>query len=83
MKCVNSLEYQEADILHLSTEKIFLIEIYHLQKGNCYLSVIRDLYDNSIVSYKLSKDMTVKLVLDTIQTKTKLTPLELRNQFLA
>lgn len=38
-----------------------------MQKGNCYLSVIRDLYDNSIVSYKLSKNMTVKLVLDTIK----------------
>ena len=36
------------------------------QQGNCYLSVIRDLYDNSIVSYHISKDMTVKLVLDTI-----------------
>ena len=32
----------------------------------CYLSVIRDLYDNSIVAYQTSKDMTVKLVLDTI-----------------
>ena len=32
----------------------------------CYLSVIRDLYDNSIVAYHISKDMTVKLVLDTI-----------------
>lgn len=36
-------------------------------QGNCYLSVIRDLYDNSIVSYHMSKDMTVKLVLDTIK----------------
>lgn len=32
----------------------------------CYLSIIRDLYDNSIVAYQTSKDMTVKLVLDTI-----------------
>ncbi len=37
------------------------------KQGNCYLSVIRDLYDNSIVSYELSKDMSVKLVLDTIK----------------
>ena len=36
------------------------------KQGMCYLSVIRDLYDNSIVSYHMSKDMTVKLVLDTI-----------------
>ncbi len=32
----------------------------------CYLSVIRDLYDNSIVAYQTSKNMTVQLVLDTI-----------------
>ena len=38
------------------------------QQGNCYLSVIRDLYDNSIVSYHMSKDMTVKLVLDTVKS---------------
>ena len=37
------------------------------KQGNCYLSIIRDLYDNSIVSYKLAMDMTVKLVLDTIR----------------
>ena len=40
-------------------------------KGNCYLSVIRDLYDNSIVSYQMSNDMTVKLVLDTIKKAMK------------
>lgn len=42
----------------------------------CYLSVIRDLYDNSIVAYQISKDMTVKLVLDTINqamSKEKIT----------
>ena len=42
-----------------------------IQQGNCYLSVIRDLYDNSIVSYHMSKDMTVKLVLDTIKKAMK------------
>lgn len=40
-------------------------------QGNCYLSVIRDLYDNSIVAYQMSKDMTVKLVLDTIKKAMK------------
>ena len=40
-------------------------------QSNCYLSVIRDLYDNSIVSYQMSKDMTVKLVLDTIKKAMK------------
>ena len=40
-------------------------------QGNCYLSIIRDLYDNSIVSYQMSKDMTVKLVLDTVKKAMK------------
>ena len=40
-------------------------------QGNCYLSVIRDLYDSSIVSYQMSKDMIVKLVLDTIKNAMK------------
>lgn len=40
-------------------------------QGNCYLSVIRDLYNNSIVSNQMSKDKTVKLVLDTIKKAMK------------
>ena len=40
-------------------------------QGFLYLSIIRDLYDNSIVSYQMSKDMTVKLVLDTIKKAMK------------
>lgn len=46
------------------------------KESMCYLSVIRDLYDNSIVAYQTSKDMTVKLVLDTINqamSKEKIT----------
>ena len=41
------------------------------KEGMCYLSIIRDLYDNSIVAYQMSKDMTVKLVLDTIKKAMK------------
>ena len=40
-------------------------------EGMCYLSVIRDLYDNSIVAFQTSRDMTVKLVLDTINKAVK------------
>lgn len=36
-------------------------------QGFLYLSVIRDLYDNSIVAYKTSRQQTVTLVLDTIR----------------
>ena len=32
-----------------------------------YLSMIRDLYDNSIVAYKTGTQQTVNLVLDTIR----------------
>lgn len=36
-------------------------------QGFLYLSVIRDLFDNSIVAYQTSKQQTVTLVLDTIR----------------
>lgn len=36
-----------------------------------YLSIIRDLYDNSIVAYKTSTHQTVNLVLDTIRLAMK------------
>lgn len=39
--------------------------IYH-QKGRMFLSVIKDLYDNSILSYKVSKFNDMKLVMDTV-----------------
>ena len=45
-------------------------------QGFLYLSIIRDLYDNSIVAYKTAKDQSIKLVLDTIKaakTKEKIT----------
>ena len=37
------------------------------KQGVLYLSMIRDLYDNSIVSYKTGTQQTVNLVLDTIR----------------
>lgn len=36
-------------------------------QGFLYLSIIRDLYDNSIIAYKMDKEQSVKLVLDTIK----------------
>ena len=38
------------------------------QQGFLYLSVIRDLFDNSIVAYKTSRTQTTSLVLDTIRS---------------
>ena len=48
------------DISYIKTEQGFL-----------YLSVIRDLYDNSIVAFKTAKDQSIKLVLDIIKAAKK------------
>ena len=40
-------------------------------QGTLYLSVIRDLYDNSIVSYKTGTEQNINLVLSTIRTAKK------------
>lgn len=42
------------------------ISYIHTKQGVLYLSMIRDLYDNSIVAYKTGTHQTVNLVLDTI-----------------
>lgn len=43
------------------------ISYIHTGQGVLYLSMIRDLYDNSIVAYKTATSQTVNLVLDTIR----------------
>ena len=43
------------------------ISYIHTKEGILYLSMIRDLYDNSIVAYKTGNQQTVNLVLDTIR----------------
>ena len=43
------------------------ISYIHTKQGVLYLSIIRDLYDNSIVAYKTAAQQTVNLVLDTIR----------------
>ncbi len=43
------------------------ISYIHTGQGVLYLSVIRDLYDRSIVSYKTGTEQTVNLVLNTIR----------------
>ncbi len=47
------------------------ISYIHTQQGVLYLSVIRDLYDNSIVAHKTSKTQNVQLVLSTIKAAKK------------
>ena len=43
------------------------ISYIHTGQGVLYLSIIRDLFDNSIVSYKTGTSQSVNLVLDTIR----------------
>ena len=43
------------------------ISCIHTKQGVLYLSVIRDLYDNSIVAYKTGTEQNVNLVLSTIR----------------
>lgn len=47
------------------------ISYIHTSEGVLYLSMIRDLYDNSIVAYKTATQQTVSLVLDTIRLAMK------------
>ena len=47
------------------------ISYIHTDEGVIYLSMIRDLYDNSIVAYKTAVQQTVSLVLDTIRLAMK------------
>ena len=43
------------------------ISYIHTKQGVLYLSMIRDLFDNSIVAYKTGTEQTINLVLDTIR----------------
>ena len=47
------------------------ISYIHTSQGVLYLSVIRDLYDNSIIAYKTSTTQNVALVLNTIKAAKK------------
>lgn len=47
------------------------ISYIHTKQGVLYLSMIRDLYDNSIVAYNTGTNQTVDLVLDTIHLAMK------------
>ena len=47
------------------------ISYIHTKEGVLYLSMIRDLYDNSIIAYKTATQQTVNLVLDTLRLAMK------------
>ena len=54
-----------------NTKWVTDISYIHTKEGVLYLSMIRDLYDNSIVAYKTATKQTVNLVLDTIRLAMK------------
>ena len=47
------------------------ISYIHTSQGVLYLSMIRDLYDNSIVAYKTGTEQNINLVLQTIRAAKK------------
>ena len=51
--------------------KISFVNFVDLQQGIFYLSVIRDLFDNSIVAYKTGTEQNINLVLPTIKEAKK------------
>ncbi len=64
----------ENEILELKTQGMTLRETgtkLGFTKDFLYLSIIRDLYDNSIIAYKMAKEQSIKLVLDTIKSDEK------------
>ena len=54
-----------------NTKWVTDISYIHTKEGVLYLSMIRDLYDNSIIAYKAASRQTVSLVLDTIRLAMK------------
>lgn len=50
-----------------NTKWVTDISYIHTKEGVLYLSMIRDLYDNSIVAYRVGTEQTVNLVLNTIK----------------
>ena len=54
-----------------NTKWVTDISYIQTKEGVLYLSMIRDLYDNSIIAYKTASRQTVNLVLDTIRLAMK------------
>lgn len=50
-----------------NSKRVTDISCIQTKQGVLYLSIIRDLYDNSIAAYKTAAQQTVNLVLDTIR----------------
>lgn len=76
--CIDTPNLLNRDFHTERPNQKWVTDISYIKTGECvlYLSVIRDLYDNSIVAYKTGTDQNINLVLSTIkavQRKEKVT----------
>lgn len=71
---------REFNAEHPNQKWVTDISYIHTKEGVLYLSMIRDLYDRSIVAYKTSASQTVNLVLDTIRLAIKSVKTESRRE---
>ena len=71
---------REFNAEHPNRKWVADISYIHTGEGVLYLSMIRDLYDRSIVAYKTSDSQTVSLVLDTIHLAIKSVKTESRRE---
>ena len=68
------------DAEHQNQKWVTDISYIQTQEGVLYLSMIRDLYDRSIVAYRTGTSQTINLVLDTIHLAMKSVKTESRRE---
>lgn len=71
---------REFNAAHPNQKWVTDISYIHTKEGVLYLSMIRDLYDRSIIAYKTGTSQTVNLVLDTIRLAMKSVKTESRRE---
>ena len=71
---------REFNATHPNQKWVTDISYIHTREGVLYLSMIRDLYDRSIIAYKTGTSQTVNLVLDTIHLAMKSVKTESRRE---
>ena len=71
---------REFNAAHSNQKWVTDISYIHTKEGVLYLSMIRDLYDRSIIAYKTGTSQTVNLVLDTIHLAMKSVKTESRRE---
>ena len=71
---------REFNAEHPNQKWVTDISYIQTQEGVLYLSMIRDLYDRSIVAYRTGSSQTINLVLDTIHLAMKSVKTERRRE---